>query len=131
MQLPWDAIQANTIAFSKKRKNAHNEEAEAQAFQIDFLHVFGVDDPIGVGSFEYKVPLSGNKTGYIDYLWKGRIAIEMKSRGKDLTAAFEQLRTYMTHLPEDLRRMPEIMKRIAACKNDRENALDIGRRKLA
>jgi hypothetical protein len=34
-------------------------------------------------------------------------------------------------LPEDLRRMPEVMKRIAACKKDRENAPDEGRRKLA
>jgi len=33
--------------------------------------------------------------------------------------------------PEDLRRMPEVMKRIAACKKDRENAPDEGRRKLA
>jgi hypothetical protein len=33
--------------------------------------------------------------------------------------------------PEDLRRMPEVMKRIAACKKDRENAPDAGRRKLA
>jgi len=33
--------------------------------------------------------------------------------------------------PADLRRMPEVMKRIAACKNDRENAPDAGRKKLA
>ncbi|MDR2732924.1 MAG: DUF559 domain-containing protein, partial [Fibromonadaceae bacterium] len=31
----------------------------------------------------------------------------------------------------DLRKMPEVMKRIAACKKDRENAPDAGRRKLA
>ncbi|MCL1794335.1 MAG: LytTR family transcriptional regulator DNA-binding domain-containing protein [Oscillospiraceae bacterium] len=101
MQLTWDNIQANAVAFSKRWKDGRNEEAEAQAFEIDFLHVFGVDDPVKLGDFEYKVPLSGNKTGYIDYLWKGRIAIEMKSRGKDLAAAFEQLRAYMSHLPED------------------------------
>jgi hypothetical protein len=50
----------------------------------DFLFVFGVYDPVGVGDFEYKVPLSDNKTGYIDYQWRGQIAIEVKSRGKDL-----------------------------------------------
>ncbi|MDR3076563.1 MAG: hypothetical protein LBU26_04610, partial [Synergistaceae bacterium] len=101
MQLTWDEIQAKAVAFSKRWKAAGNEEAEAQGFEIDFLRVFGVDDPMGVGDFEYKVPLSGNKTGYVDYLWKGRIAIEMKSRGKDLAMAFEQLRNYMSHLPEE------------------------------
>ena len=99
--LTWDSIQSNSVAFSKRWKDGSNEEAEAQSFVTEFLHVFGVDDPVKLGDFEYKVPLSGNKTWYIDYLWKGQIAIEMKSRGKDLTAAFEQLRVYITHLPEE------------------------------
>jgi type I restriction-modification system DNA methylase subunit len=33
--------------------------------------------------------------------------------------------------PSELRKMPEVIKRIAACKQDRENAPDVGRRKLA
>jgi len=33
--------------------------------------------------------------------------------------------------PAELRTLPEVMKRIAACKLDRENALDAGRQKLA
>jgi hypothetical protein len=33
------------------------------------------------------VPLSGGHTGYLDYLWKKQIAIEMKSNGKDLSLA--------------------------------------------
>ncbi len=101
MQLTWEDIQANAVAFAKRWKSAHNEEAQAQSFETDFLRVFGVADPVSVGDFEYKVPLSAGKTGYIDYLWKGQIAIEMKSRGKDLTAAFQQLQNYMQHLPED------------------------------
>jgi len=99
--LSWDSIQSNAVAFSKRWKDAHNEEAQAQSFMTDFLQVFGVSDPEALGDFEYKVPLSGYRTGYIDYLWKEQIAIEMKSRGKDLSAAFEQLRVYMMHLPED------------------------------
>ena len=98
--LSWDEIQANAIAFSKRWKDARNEEAQAQAFQLHFLRVFGISDPESVGDFEYKVPLSGGKTGYIDYVWKGKIAIEMKSRGKDLDSAFDQLQNYMRHLPE-------------------------------
>jgi len=101
MKLSWDEIQANAIAFSKRWKDAKNEEAEAQNFVTEFLRVFGVDDPVQLGNFEYKVPLSGGRTGYIDYVWKNQIAIEMKSRGKDLDAAFIQLQTYMQHLPDD------------------------------
>jgi hypothetical protein len=101
MRLTWEAIQANAIAFSKRWKDAGSEEAQAQAFEIDFLRVFGVADPEAIGDFEYKVPLSGDRTGYIDYVWKGKIAIEMKSRSKDLSLAFHQLQTYMQHLPED------------------------------
>jgi len=101
MRLTWEAIQANAVAFSKRWKDAGNEEAQAQSFTTDFLRVFGVADPEAVGNFEYKARLSGGKTGYIDYVWKGKIAIEMKSRGKDLSAAFHQLQTYMRHLPEN------------------------------
>jgi hypothetical protein len=99
--LTWDEIQANAIAFAKKWKGAHNEEAQAQSFELDFLRVFGVDEPDNVGSFEYKVPLSGGHTGYIDYLWKKQIAIEMKSKGKDLSAAYAQLQNYLQHLPPE------------------------------
>ncbi len=99
--LTWDEIQANAITFSKRWKDAHNEEAQAQTFEVDFLRVFGVDDPEALGDFEYKVPLSAGKTGYIDYLWKGQLAIEMKSRGKDLNLAYHQLQTYMQHLPPE------------------------------
>ncbi|MCL1888239.1 MAG: class I SAM-dependent DNA methyltransferase, partial [Kiritimatiellaeota bacterium] len=99
--LSWDHILSNAVAFSKRWRDAHNEEAQAQPFTMDFLRVFGVEDPEAAGAFEHKVPLSGDKTGYIDYLWKGQIAIEMKARGKDLAAAFEQLRGYMAHLPEE------------------------------
>ena len=98
MRLAWEAIQANSIAFSKRWKDAGNEDAQAQNFVTDFLRVFGVEEPAGTmstGDFEYKVSLSGAKTGYIDYAWKGKIAVEIKSRSKDLTAAFSQLQTYM------------------------------------
>jgi len=101
MQLTWDEIQANAVAFSKKWQAAKSEEAEAQGFLIDFLRVFGVEEPMQVGDFEYKVPLTGGKMGYIDYVWKGKIAIEMKTRGKSLDIAYNQLQNYMQHLPPE------------------------------
>ena len=99
--LTWTDIQSNAVAFSKRWVAAHNEEAQAQAFELDFLRVFGVNDPEAVGDFEYKVPLSGGKTGYIDYLWKSQIAIKMKSKGKDLSLAYAQLQNYLQHLPPE------------------------------
>lgn len=65
-----------------------SEEAQAQSFTIDFLRVFGVDDPEKIGNFEYKVPLDDGHVGYIDYFWKKKIAIEMKSFGKSVFGNF-------------------------------------------
>ena len=98
MQLSWDNIQANAVAFSKKWKDANNEKSEAQSFVMAFLRVFTLDD-LDPKNNEYKVPFSGAKKGYIDYLWKSQIAIEMKSRGENLDLAFNQLQNYMQHLP--------------------------------
>ena len=64
------------------------------------LRVFGVEDPLQVGTFAFKVALSGASTGYIDYLWPSRIAIEMKSRGRDLKSAFAQLENYVEYLSQ-------------------------------
>ncbi|MDR3153363.1 MAG: class I SAM-dependent DNA methyltransferase, partial [Deltaproteobacteria bacterium] len=65
------------------------------------LRVFGVDDLLQVGDFEYKAPLSVGNYGFIDCLWKGKLAIEMKSKGKDIALAFRQLEKYMRSLPPD------------------------------
>ncbi|MCL2630511.1 MAG: class I SAM-dependent DNA methyltransferase [Firmicutes bacterium] len=99
MSLSWDKIQDNAVSFSKRWEKAFNEEAQSQTFLVSFLQVFGVTDPENVGNFEFKIPLSSGKTGYVDYLWKGKIAIEMKSKGKDLKTAFEQLKNYLMNLP--------------------------------
>ena len=103
MPLTWDEIQAKATAFSKRWKAAASEEAEGQSFVADFLRVFGVRDPLAAGAFEHKVPLPGGRKGYIDYLWKGKIAIEMKSRGEDLGQAYLQLQGYLKALdPADI-----------------------------
>ncbi|MDL2318463.1 class I SAM-dependent DNA methyltransferase, partial [Eubacteriales bacterium OttesenSCG-928-A19] len=99
--LTWDEIRDGAMRFSKRWQHAANEEAQAQAFQIDFLRVFGIDDPESIGDFEFKVPLEGGHNGYVDYLWKKHIAIEMKSKGKDLAKAYEQLKNYVFHLPAE------------------------------
>jgi len=72
-----------------------------------FLRVFGIEDAWLVGTFEEQTRIEG-MAKYIDYLWKSKIAIEMKTGGKKISLdnAFEQLREYMQSLPpEDV---PEI-----------------------
>ncbi|MCL2075210.1 MAG: class I SAM-dependent DNA methyltransferase [Betaproteobacteria bacterium] len=101
MTLSWSVIEANAVAFSERWKDAHSEEAQGQAFTLDFFKVFGVDDPERAGAFERKVAMDEGRIGYIDFLWKKRIALEMKSLGKDLGKAYAQLKEYVFHLPDD------------------------------
>ena len=102
MQLSWETIQQNAVAFSKRWKGiAGRERQQAQTFVREFLAVFGIDDPLQNGEGEFEYVIKGN---YIDYLWKKHIAIEMKSKGKDndLRRAFEQTRQkYMPHLTDE------------------------------
>ena len=106
MALRWQDIQANAIRFAKQWSDASIEEAQAQSFQRGFFAVFGLDVD-DIGDYEYKVPLDDGHNGYIDFLWKGHIAIEMKSRGKDLSKAYDQLKDYVLHLPSA--EMPDIL----------------------
>ena len=106
MQLSWDEIQAKALAFSKRWKDASDEKSEAQSFLRDFLAVFGVDDAAAVGTFEEKA-LRESGRGWMDYFWPKQIAIEMKSKGKDLNTAYDQLKDYVLHLSaED---MPDLL----------------------
>ena len=106
MALSWDEIQGKALSFSKKWKDAKNEEAQAQSFELDFFKIFGIDAN-EVGNFEYRVPKEIEGKGYIDYLWKKQIAIEMKSKGKDLERAYKQVKEYVFHLPAD--EMPDLL----------------------
>lgn len=103
MALTWDAIRKNAIKFSARWEGAAREEAERQVFLISFLSVFGVNfDQIkdsGEAFFEYRVPQEEGHKGYIDFLWKGRLLVEMKSRGKSLDDAMKQAYRYLIALP--------------------------------
>ena len=105
--LPWDQIQSNAVAFSKRWENARREDGEKQPFLLDFFRVFGVADALRVGAFEYKVPKGEGSHGSIDYFWKQRIALEMKSKGKSLNDAYTQLKNYVVHQSAD--DMPDLL----------------------
>ena len=104
MKLTWDTIQTNAVAFSKRWETARREKSDEQPFIIELLGVFGVEDPVKVGERQKEVKVKGETTKWIDYFWKNKIAVEMKSKGEDLEKAYWQLKErYMDKIaPEDV-----------------------------
>lgn len=99
MTLAWNEIKDRAMAFSNEWFEAASEDAEAKHFWIEFFNVFGVS-PKRIGGFEQRVKKLDGKDGYIDWLWKGNLLIEHKSRGKDLNRAYQQAIDYFPGLKE-------------------------------
>lgn len=94
--LSQSEIRARADKFAADWAGTAREEAEAQSFQNDFFHIFGIERR-KVAIFEHRVKCEDGD-GYIDLFWKGRIMIEMKSRGKSMEKAWEQARRYAATL---------------------------------
>ena len=109
MTLSWEEIADRAVEFRKnweKQKGA--ERQQAQSFLRDFLSVFGIENPLeDGGEFEHKCPKEVGEDGYIDYFLPKKLIVEMKSKGKDLNKAYEQLKSYVITLPSE--QMPELM----------------------
>jgi hypothetical protein len=99
MPLSWNEIKSRAIAFQKEWEGETSEKAESQSFWNDFFNVFGISRR-RVGSFEQPIKKADNKQGFIDFLWKGTILVEHKSRGKDLEKATQQAKDYFPNLKE-------------------------------
>jgi hypothetical protein len=104
MALSWNEIKDRALKFSKEFENDKNEHAEAKTFMGQFFHVFG-QDRRRVASFEEHIHKEDGKQGFIDLLWKGKLLIEFKSKGKDLNKAHKQAKDYFyglknTELPQ-------------------------------
>jgi type I restriction-modification system DNA methylase subunit len=100
MSISWNEIKtraANFILEWKDRAPNAREEADAQTFENEFFHIFGVERS-KVAIFEQRVKVSQEADGYIDLFWKGHIIIEMKSPGKDLERAYRQAKDYANAL---------------------------------
>ncbi len=95
----WNEIRKAATAFSKRWKGAYDEKSQAQSFLKEFFAVFGVD-AVTVATFEHRVKFSDGSQGYADCFWQGKILVEMKSRGKDFDAAFQQALDYVRALPD-------------------------------
>ena len=101
MSISWNEIRTRAAAFVNEwndKAPTAREEADAQSFENDFFHIFGVERS-RVAIFEQKVRLDDDARGYIDLFWKGHIIVEMKSPGKDMQKAYEQAKAYANALP--------------------------------
>lgn len=119
--LSQNEISARAAKFAGDWKDTEREEAEAQSFLIEFFHVLGVSRK-RVAIFEHKVKCADGGSGYIDLFWKGHILIEMKSRGKDLTKAYEQAKRYADSLAHH-----EFPKAILVCDFENWHFYDLSR----
>ncbi|MGR0481346.1 MAG: class I SAM-dependent DNA methyltransferase [Candidatus Electronema sp. V4] len=97
--LSWNEIKSRALSFAREWADEASEDAEAKTFWNEFFHVFGIDRR-RVASFEQRVKKIDGREGYIDLLWKGKLLIEHKSRGKDLDRAHEQALGYFPGLKE-------------------------------
>ncbi|WP_289293070.1 class I SAM-dependent DNA methyltransferase [Romboutsia ilealis] len=80
-------------------KGITNERAEAQSFLNEFLNIFGVNRR-KVAFFENPIEKANGHKGFIDMLWKGKILVEMKSKGKNLDDAYNQAFDYVLKLKD-------------------------------
>lgn len=95
--LSWNEVRDRAIQFARVHATDRSESAEKQTFWNDFFHVFGLRRA-SLASFEANVTnIKGNK-GAIDLLWKGRLLVEHKSYGEDLSLAKTQAFTYIEDL---------------------------------
>ncbi len=101
MTLSLNEIRARAAAFARDYRNASSEQADAQSFWRDFFAVFGLN-ACRLGAFERparNLPTPSGR-GRIDFLWKGVVLVEHKSRGEDLDRAEGQARDYFPALRE-------------------------------
>lgn len=95
----WNEIRKAATAFSKRWKTAFDEKSQAQSFLKEFFEVFGVD-AVRQATFEHRVKFADGSQGFVDCFWPGTILVEMKSKGKDLDAAYAQAMDYVRALPD-------------------------------
>ena len=85
-------------AFAAQSKG--DEKSEAQTFLFHLLEAFGHDaNTLPDGStFEYRVRFPGDRTKFADFVWPGRVLVEMKSRGEKLSRHYQQTFDYWLNL---------------------------------
>ena len=95
--LSYNEIRARLAQFAEKWKEATDEDAEAKSFWDELFTCYGTNRR-QVAKYEVPVSKLDGHKGFIDVLWKGKLIIEHKSRGRDLKAAKTQAEDYMERL---------------------------------
>ncbi|MBK9991006.1 MAG: class I SAM-dependent DNA methyltransferase [Verrucomicrobia bacterium] len=106
MTLSRDEMRARALAFTKRFQGHQREESEAKTFLDQFFEIFGRDRHAVDAIHEYRVERPERGEGRIDLLWPGKLLVEMKSTGRDLSmekgGAAYQAFEYLPHLDAEL-----------------------------
>jgi hypothetical protein len=98
VELSKRTLRERAAAFAIKHAGDVSEAAERQVFWNDLFGIFGREVK-EVGRFERAAQrLSTGRTGFMDLLVPGDMAVEHKSAGADLDAAMSQLFDYLDDL---------------------------------
>jgi hypothetical protein len=105
--LSREEMKSRALAFAKAWAGPQREEAEAKTFLDQFFAVFGRDRRAVDAFFEHRVEREARGEGRIDLFWPGKLLVEMKSTGRDLSdargGAARQAFDYIDALPADER----------------------------
>jgi hypothetical protein len=99
MGLSWNEIKSRALLFSKTWADACNEKSQSTPFWIAFFEIFGITDK-RVATFEHNVKKLSGAQGFVDLFWPGKLLVEQKSLGKDLTVANTQAMDYLHNIPD-------------------------------
>jgi len=99
LRLSWNTIRANAADFAREWADARYERGDTQTFYNEFFEVFGLKRR-KVATFEEPVKKLGDKQGFIDLFWKGKLLVEQKSAGRDLGRARTQALDYFPGLKD-------------------------------
>lgn len=99
MRISQYEIKARAVKFAEEWKHEVSEAAEAKPFWEGFFHIFGRNRR-RIATFEHPVQKQDGNQGFIDLLWKGKLLVEHKSRGKDLERAYQQAKDYIPGLKD-------------------------------
>ncbi len=99
MRIAWNEIKRRAGEFTKRWADETYEKGATQTFYNEFFRVFGVDRK-RVAIYEHHVNLLGDRSGFVDLLWKGVLLVEHKSRGRDLVKAWDQAVRYAEALDD-------------------------------
>ena len=103
--LLWDAYRKNATAFVHEWAHERDEKGEAHSYWDAFLKIFNLERR-RFARHEGRVKREGNRQGFIDLIWKGKMLVEQKSahldKPEDFDKTFRQAMEYVAGLsPEE------------------------------